>query len=125
MFFLTLNRPLSIHLALYKSHFSSIMSIFHRLCGLCCILFLFYFPVFLIASFSFVSFHLFYFIYCFIFACTFLFLFFSLFLFYHTINGIRHIYWDFFLSLNISNVIFSSYIIMLKSLFFFILIALN
>lgn len=97
------NRSLTPHLSLYRSQFTSTMSIFHRLSGLALALFLLCIPILLSITFTLLPFNLFYAIYSFVLVKVVSF--FSLFFVcYHLANGIRHVFWDLCIGLNIHDI---------------------
>ena len=106
------NRSLSPHLFLYKSHITSIMSIFHRITGFLCGLFIFFYFSFFLLLCSLSSYCFVYSSYCFSFMMINPFFFILSFLFfYHMTNGIRHILWDFSLGLNMYNITTTGFLI--------------
>jgi len=98
-------RPVSPHLTIYKPQFTSVLSIYHRISGVCLVILFLFVPFFftwidlnvaifkpsilsLLNLFTF----LFYGIYTVI----------LIFLGYHFLNGIRHLGWDFGLTYSLS-----------------------
>ena len=98
------NRSLSPHLYVYKPQITSVVSIFHRITGsLLAIVFLCTSIIINLLS-SFLSFNLFYFVFvvlCFFWKIIFYLLIATI--CFHSLNGIRHIMWDFGIGLDLSN----------------------
>lgn len=100
-----LNRPIATHLSSYKPQITSINSIFHRISGFILSFILFFISLIIIFISSFISFNLFYILFslfnfitpliCYILMLTFSF---------HFLNGIRHVFWDFCLGLDLENI---------------------
>nr|WRK84398.2 Sdh3 [Phylloglossum drummondii] len=112
-----INRPLSPHLTTYKPQLTSTFSIFHRISGA----FLATMVLFSILLLGIGDLSLtFYYFYTFVFFLTFYFHWFIIFLVnltllalcYHLSNGVRHLWWDWGLFLELSRV-YTSGIIML------------
>jgi succinate dehydrogenase / fumarate reductase cytochrome b subunit len=98
------NRSLSPHLYVYKPQITSVVSIFHRITGsLLAIVFLCTSIIINLLG-SFLSFNLFYsifVIFCFLWKIIFYLLIATV--CFHSLNGIRHIMWDFGIGLDLSN----------------------
>jgi len=98
------NRSLSPHLYVYKPQITSVVSIFHRITGsLLAIIFLCISIIINLLG-SFLSFNLFYFL--FVILCFFWKIIFYLLMAticFHSLNGVRHIMWDFGIGLDLSN----------------------
>jgi len=98
------NRSLSPHLYVYKPQITSVVSIFHRITGsLLAIIFLCTSIIVNLLG-SFLSFNLFYSL--FVILCFFWKIIFYLLvatICFHSLNGIRHIMWDFGIGLDLSN----------------------
>jgi succinate dehydrogenase / fumarate reductase cytochrome b subunit len=98
------NRSLSPHLYVYKPQITSVVSIFHRITGsLLAIVFLCSSIIINLLG-SFLSFNLFYsifVIFCFLWKIIFYLLIATV--CFHSLNGIRHIMWDFGIGLDLSN----------------------
>jgi succinate dehydrogenase / fumarate reductase cytochrome b subunit len=98
------NRSLSPHLYVYKPQITSVVSIFHRITGsLLAIVFLCSSIIINLLG-SFLSFNLFYFL--FVILCFFWKIIYYLLIAtvcFHSLNGIRHIMWDFGIGLDLSN----------------------
>lgn len=111
------NRSLTPHLSLYRSHITSIMSIFHRLTGLflCCLILCFCILSNLFFFFSFYDLPCLIFCFFLVKNVSFLLLFLIL---YHLFNGLRHIFWDFCMGLNIDNIHITGYLTFTVSLLF-------
>lgn len=119
------NRSLSPHLFSYKTHITSIFSIFHRITGFTLSLFLLCSPLFLVVISSFSSFFLVYSLYSILFIFFHVIFYLSLLIsFFHMMNGFRHFLWDFCVGLDIDNVYITGSLISFLSLFliFFLLI---
>ena len=98
------NRSLSPHLYVYKPQITSVVSLFHRITGsLLAIVFLCSSIIINLLG-SFLSFNLFYFL--FVILCFFWKIIYYLLIAtvcFHSLNGIRHIMWDFGIGLDLSN----------------------
>ena len=112
------NRSLSPHLRSYKPQITSVISIFHRITGSVLALLLLCSPICINLAGSFLSFRPVYILF------TFLFFFVKLILyilvstvFFHSMNGLRHIMWDFCIGLEMSNVFISGCLVVSLSLF--------
>lgn len=112
------NRSLSPHLRSYKPQITSVISIFHRITGSVLALLLLCSPICINLAGSFLSFRPVYILF------TFLFFFVKLILyilvstvFFHSMNGLRHIMWDFCIGLEMSNVFISGCLVVFLSLF--------
>jgi len=118
MFYYKSNRSLSPHLFLYKSHITSILSIFHRIAGFCLSSLFLLYPVLFLSWYSFISFNLTYYFYLIFLSLSNIFYYLIIFiLFYHTINGFRHFLWDFCIGLNLYNIFITGFLISSISLF--------
>lgn len=100
-----LNRPLSPHLYSYKPQITSLFSIFHRISGFFlsfCLLFNSFFFIFVCC---FVSFRYF-FIGFYVISLVYIYIYYILLItiFFHFLNGIRHLFWDFCLGLDLNNI---------------------
>ena len=111
-------RSLSPHLRSYKPQITSVISIFHRITGSVLALLLLCSPICINLVGSFLSFRPVYILF------TFLFFFVKLILyilvstvFFHSMNGLRHIMWDFCIGLEMSNVFISGCLVVFLSLF--------
>jgi succinate dehydrogenase / fumarate reductase cytochrome b subunit len=92
-------RPLSPHLLVYKSEFTSLLSIFHRICGSFLLFTLFSILIFFNCFYFLFTFSKAFFLFDFfvpIFNIIFIFLkiFLVFIFFFHLTNGIRHLLWD-------------------------------
>ncbi len=113
---MTLNRPLSPHLSIYKKVLTAVFSIFHRFTGIClsvgAVLLSFwtilialgpnYYSKFQTLS-SLIVFKIFLFIW-------------TLTIFYHLYNGIRYLFWSYGKMMNLSIVYKSSYAVIILSI---------
>ena len=113
---MTLNRPLSPHLSIYKKVLTAVFSIFHRFTGIClsvgAVLLSFwtilialgpnYYSKFQTLS-SLIVFKIFLFIW-------------TLTIFYHLYNGIRYLFWSYGKMMNLSIVYKSSYAVIVLSI---------
>jgi succinate dehydrogenase cytochrome b556 subunit len=118
MLFVKFNRSLSPHLFVYKSHVTSVMSIFHRITGFICCLLIFACSVYFVLLYSFFSCYLLCFLYSFIFVIINAIFFIAFFiLLYHMLNGLRHITWDFCIGLNIYNITTTGFLTFFLCLF--------
>ena len=104
-----LNRPMSPHLYSYKPQITSIFSIFHRISGFFLSFCLFFNSFYFIFICSFVSFGYFYF-FIYLFSQFYLYLYYVLLILvsFHFMNGIRHLFWDFCLGLELKNLLFTA-----------------
>lgn len=111
------NRSLSPHLRSYKPQITSVISIFHRITGSVLALLLLCIPICfnLIGSFS--SFRITYVLFSYLFLIVKL-IFYVLIatVFFHSMNGLRHIMWDFCIGLELSNVFISGCLVVTLSL---------
>lgn len=112
------NRSLSPHLRSYKPQITSVISIFHRITGSVLALLLICVPICINLVGSFLSFRFIYIVF------TFLFFFVKLIFyvliatfFFHSMNGLRHILWDFCIGLELSNIFISGCLVVSLSLF--------
>jgi succinate dehydrogenase / fumarate reductase cytochrome b subunit len=113
-------RPLSPHLLVYKSEFTSLLSIFHRICGSFLLFTLFSILIFFNCFYFLFTFSKAFFLFDFfvpIFNIIFIFLkiFLVFIFFFHLTNGIRHLLWDLCFYLEIKNVYLTGLIIFLIS----------
>lgn len=106
------NRPLSPHLTIYKKQITSIMSILHRITGICLSFSLFFFTWFLLSVSSGEDAYN-YFNGWVKSVCGYV-IFFGIIvaLFYHLFNGIRHLFWDAGYGYNIETVTKSGVIVL-------------
>jgi succinate dehydrogenase / fumarate reductase, cytochrome b subunit len=120
------NRSLSPHLYAYKPQITSVVSIFHRITGSLLAIILLCTPICINLLSSFLSYNLVYSLFGILF-------FISKVLFYlllatvcfHSMNGIRHIMWDFGIGLDLSNLFITGCLVVSLSLltsFFIILL---
>ena len=120
------NRSLSPHLYAYKPQITSVVSIFHRITGSLLAIILLCTPICINLLGSFLSYNLIYSLFGIIF-------FISKIVFYlllatvcfHSMNGIRHIMWDFGIGLDLSNLFITGCLVVSLSLltsFFIILL---
>ena len=112
------NRSLSPHLRSYKPQITSVISIFHRITGSVLALLLLCTPICVNIIGSFLSFRPVYILF------TLLFFVVKLILYilvstvcFHSMNGLRHIMWDFCIGLEMSNVFISGCLVVFLSLF--------
>jgi succinate dehydrogenase cytochrome b556 subunit len=113
------NRSLSPHLFVYKSHVTSVMSIFHRITGFVCSLLMFVCSVYFVLLHSFFSCYFLCFLYSFMFVVINIIFFTVFFIFlYHVLNGLRYITWDLCIGLNIYNITITGFLIFFLCLFF-------
>ena len=112
------NRSLSPHLRSYKPQITSVISIFHRITGSVLALLLLCSPICINLVSSFLSFRLVYVLFAFLFFIAKL-VFYVLIatVFFHSMNGLRHIMWDFCIGLEMSNVFISGCLVVSLSLF--------
>jgi succinate dehydrogenase / fumarate reductase cytochrome b subunit len=112
------NRSLSPHLRSYKPQITSVISIFHRITGSILALLLLCSPIFVNLLGSFLSFRIFYVLFSYLFFFVKL-IFYVLLatIFFHSMNGLRHIMWDFCIGLEMSNVFISGCLVVFLSLF--------
>ena len=112
------NRSLSPHLRSYKPQITSVISIFHRITGSVLALLLLCSPVCLNIISSFLSFRLLYVVISFLsFVPKLVFYLLIATVFFHSMNGLRHIMWDFCIGLELSNVFISGGLVVSLSLF--------
>lgn len=106
------NRPLAPHLYSYKPQITSLFSIFHRISGFFLSFCLFFSSFYFVFVCSFISFRYFY-IAIYLFGLCFVYIYFVLLItmFFHLMNGIRHLFWDFCLGLELKNIFFTAYVI--------------
>lgn len=119
-----LNRPLSPHLTVYTSQFTSTFSIWHRITGIVLFFVLISFLI-LCKIFSFILLSadilkMYFYVSLWVKNCIFLNI--MLIIFYHLINGLRYISWDFSNSLSINLVINSAKAILVSLFIFAILL---
>jgi succinate dehydrogenase / fumarate reductase cytochrome b subunit len=112
------NRSLSPHLRSYKPQITSVISIFHRITGSVLALLLLCSPICINLAGSFLSFRPVYILFTFLFFVVKL-IFYVLVstVFFHSMNGLRHIMWDFCIGLEMSNVFISGCLVVFLSLF--------
>ncbi len=112
------NRSLSPHLRSYKPQITSVISIFHRITGSVLALLLLCSPICVNLIGSFLSFRPVYILFTFLFFIAKL-VFYILVstIFFHSMNGLRHIMWDFCIGLEMSNVFISGCLVVSLSLF--------
>lgn len=115
-----INRPVSSHLSSYKPQITSINSIFHRISGFVLSFILLCLNFFVIVTSSFVSINLIYFL-LYLFSLIFVVLYFIVLMtfFFHLLNGVRHLFWDFCLGLDIESITKSALLVIF---FVFVLI---
>ena len=112
------NRSLSPHLRSYKPQITSVISIFHRITGSVLALLLLCSPICLNIISSFLSFRLLYVVISFLsFVPKLVFYLLIATVFFHSMNGLRHIMWDFCIGLELSNVFISGCLVVSLSLF--------
>ena len=112
------NRSLSPHLRSYKPQITSVISIFHRITGSVLALLLLCSPVCLNIISSFLSFRLLYVVISFLsFVPKLVFYLLIATVFFHSMNGLRHIMWDFCIGLELSNVFISGCLVVSLILF--------
>jgi succinate dehydrogenase / fumarate reductase cytochrome b subunit len=111
------NRSLSPHLRSYKPQITSVISIFHRITGSLLALLLLCTPICINLINSFLSFKLVYILFTYLFFVAKL-IFYVLVatVFFHSMNGLRHIMWDFCIGLEMSNVFISGCLVVSLSL---------
>ena len=111
------NRSLSPHLRSYKPQITSVISIFHRITGSVLALLLLCSPICINLVSSFLSFRLVYVLFAFLFFIAKL-VFYVLIatVFFHSMNGLRHIMWDFCVGLELSNIFISGCLVVSLSL---------
>nr|YP_009541972.1 succinate:cytochrome c oxidoreductase subunit 3 [Synarthrophyton chejuense]AYR06642.1 succinate:cytochrome c oxidoreductase subunit 3 [Synarthrophyton chejuense] len=114
------NRPLSPHLSIYTSQFTSIYSIWHRITGISLIFFIYFtILIFKLSSFLILNYNVFLIlpkIYLWFQNCIFLNI--ALFFLYHLFNGLRHLFWDLGFNLFVKNLKYTSKISTLILLIF-------
>ena len=112
------NRSLSPHLRSYKPQITSVISIFHRITGSVLALLLLCSPICVNLVGSFLSFRVVYVLFAYLFFIVKL-IFYVLLatVFFHSMNGLRHIMWDFCIGLEMSNVFISGCLVVFLSLF--------
>ena len=112
------NRSLSPHLRSYKPQITSVISIFHRITGSVLALLLLCSPICINLVSSFLSFRLVYVLFAFLFFIAKLVSYVLIAtVFFHSMNGLRHIMWDFCIGLEMSNVFISGCLVVSLSLF--------
>jgi succinate dehydrogenase cytochrome b556 subunit len=112
------NRSLSPHLRSYKPQITSVISIFHRITGSVLALLLLCAPICVNLVGSFLSFRSVYVLFSCLFFIVKLFTYLLIAtVFFHSMNGLRHIMWDFCIGLEISNVFISGCLVVFLSLF--------
>jgi succinate dehydrogenase cytochrome b556 subunit len=111
------NRSLSPHLRSYKPQITSVISIFHRITGSVLALLLLCSPICINFVGSFLSFRVVYVLFTYLFLIVKL-IFYVLLatVFFHSMNGLRHIMWDFCIGLEMSNVFISGCLVVFLSL---------
>ena len=111
------NRSLSPHLRSYKPQITSVISIFHRITGSVLALLLLCRPICINLVGSFLSFRIVYVLFTYLFLIVKL-IFYVLLatVFFHSMNGLRHIMWDFCIGLEMSNVFISGCLVVFLSL---------
>ena len=111
------NRSLSPHLRSYKPQITSVISIFHRITGSVLALLLLCSPICINLVGSFLSFRIVYVLFTYLFLIVKL-IFYVLLatVFFHSMNGLRHIMWDFCIGLEMSNVFISGCLVVFLSL---------
>jgi len=112
------NRSLSPHLRSYKPQITSVISIFHRITGSVLALLLLCVPICINLVGSFLSFRFVYIVFTFFFFFVKI-IFYALIatFFFHSMNGLRHILWDFCIGLELSNIFISGCLVVSLSLF--------
>jgi succinate dehydrogenase cytochrome b556 subunit len=112
------NRSLSPHLRSYKPQITSVISIFHRITGSVLALLLLCSPICINLVGSFLSFRPVYILFTLLFFVVKLILYILVStVFFHSMNGLRHIMWDFCIGLEMSNVFISGCLVVFLSLF--------
>jgi succinate dehydrogenase cytochrome b556 subunit len=112
------NRSLSPHLRSYKPQITSVISIFHRITGTVLALLLLCSPICINLVGSFLSFRPVYILFTLLFFVVKLILYILVStVFFHSMNGLRHIMWDFCIGLEMSNVFISGCLVVSLSLF--------
>jgi succinate dehydrogenase / fumarate reductase, cytochrome b subunit len=112
------NRSLSPHLRSYKPQITSVVSIFHRITGSVLALLLLCTPICVNLVGSFLSFRFIYILFtCLFFIVKLVFYILIATVFFHSMNGLRHIMWDFCIGLEMSNVFISGCLVVSLSLF--------
>ena len=112
------NRSLSPHLRSYKPQITSVISIFHRITGSVLALLLLCSPICINLAGSFLSFRPVYILFTLLFFVVKLILYILVStVFFHSMNGLRHIMWDFCIGLEMSNVFISGCLVVSLSLF--------
>jgi succinate dehydrogenase cytochrome b556 subunit len=112
------NRSLSPHLRSYKPQITSVISIFHRITGSVLALLLLCSPICINLVGSFLSFRPVYILFTLLFFVVKLILYILVStVFFHSMNGLRHIMWDFCIGLEMSNVFISGCLVVSLSLF--------
>jgi len=111
------NRSLSPHLRSYKPQITSVVSIFHRITGSVLALLLLCTPICVNLVGSFSSFRFIYVLFtCLFFIVKLVFYVLVATLFFHSMNGLRHMMWDFCIGLEMSNVFISGCLVVSLSL---------
>jgi len=112
------NRSLSPHLRSYKPQITSVVSIFHRITGSVLALLLLCTPICVNLVGSFSSFRFIYVLFtCLFFIVKLVFYILIATVFFRSMNGLRHIMWDFCIGLEMSNVFISGCLVVSLSLF--------
>ena len=112
------NRSPSPHLRSYKPQITSVISIFHRITGSVLALLLLCSPICINLVGSFLSFRPVYMLFTLLFFVVKLILYILVStVFFHSMNGLRHIMWDFCIGLEMSNVFISGCLVVSLSLF--------
>ena len=111
------NRSLSPHLYTYKPQITSVISIFHRISGSVLGILLLCSPILYILLSSFVSYSIVFYLY------SILYILFQVIYYvlliticFHSMNGIRHIMWDFCIGLDLSNLFITGCLVLSISL---------
>jgi len=108
---------LSPHLRSYKPQITSVVSIFHRITGSVLALLLLCTPICVNLVGSFSSFRFIYILFtCLFFIVKLVFYVLVATLFFHSMNGLRHMMWDFCIGLEMSNVFISGCLVVSLSL---------
>ncbi len=111
------NRSLSPHLRSYKPQITSVVSIFHRITGSVLALLLLCTPICVNLVGSFSSFRFIYILFtCLFFIVKLVFYILIATVFFHSMNGLRHMMWDFCIGLEMSNVFISGCLVVSLSL---------
>ncbi len=110
------NRPISPHLTIYRPEITSILSISHRISGIFQSIGLLIFILLLLSLMMGEAYHDFYMYFISSYLGKAFIFFYMLSLSYHTLNGIRHIIWDFGFGFDIKHVSYSGFTVIILAI---------